>query len=209
MAFRQRLSEVTDTHTQLWTEPVPRVRRARKVNGREEEERGFTWMLLPLVRGEFWVLLLTRLRNLSERFHLPLTYYSYCIQVLWGKSGKEVELSLIMEAGTIIILCWLSMEAELLRSVRLDLQWGGGLIRSRRSKQLADRLRRVLCVAAHLVWNATPAHEHTPTDIAPVFTWCQSAAQPVSGLQEWGHRCCGRFRHSTKSWLGSTTKKQS
>lgn len=56
-----------------------------------------------------------------------------------------------MEAGIVIIHHWFSMEAELLGSVRLDVQWGGGLIRSRRSKQLADCLCPVLCVAAHLV----------------------------------------------------------
>lgn len=40
MAVGQGLSEVSDTHKQLWTGLFPRVWRARKVNGREEEERG-------------------------------------------------------------------------------------------------------------------------------------------------------------------------
>lgn len=74
-------------YTRPWTGAVPRVRRARKVNGREEEERGYTWMVLPLVGGEFWALFLAR--NLREDSLLLSTCCGYCIQVLWGKSGEK------------------------------------------------------------------------------------------------------------------------
>lgn len=62
----------SDTCIQLWTGPVPGGQRAREVNGREVEERGFTWMVLPLVREEF-SLFFSGLRNLRKFCLLLLT----------------------------------------------------------------------------------------------------------------------------------------